>query len=221
MLLNAVDADAFRRSADWREAVRRDLGLPSETLVIGLVGRLEREKRYDLLIEAAAPIMRARADVRLAIAGEGSLRQALAGKAAALGVADRVLWLGHREDIVDVHHVLDVFVQSSETEGTPNAVLEAMAMETPIVATDVGGTRELAAPDVHALLVPRHDTAALARAIAAVVADPAAARRRAASARERVEHDLSFDARTDWLGRIYRELVDQRDAAASSVPAHA
>jgi glycogen(starch) synthase len=86
-------------------------------------------------------------------------------------------------------------------------VLEAMAMETPLVATDVGGTRELAFPGEHALVVPPHDVEALGRAIGAVLADPAAAQARAARARRRVETELSFAGRTRQLERIYEDLL--------------
>jgi glycosyltransferase involved in cell wall biosynthesis len=127
--------------------------------------------------------------------------------ARALGIDDRCRFLGHRQDIADLHHAFDLFVQSSEYEGTPNAVLEAMAMETPLVVTDVGGTRELAEPDVHCLLVPSRDVAALRGAIEAALSDPAAARRRAVAARRRIETDLSFTQRTRRLESIYAEMV--------------
>jgi glycosyltransferase involved in cell wall biosynthesis len=86
-------------------------------------------------------------------------------------------------------------------------------MEVPIVATDVGGTRELAWPNAHALLVPRQDPAALAAGVEAVVADPAAARVRAAAARTRIETDLSFEARTRHLEDIYAALIERRRCA--------
>jgi glycosyltransferase involved in cell wall biosynthesis len=85
-------------------------------------------------------------------------------------------------------------------------------METPLVATDVGGTRELATPGEHALILPRHDVPALRNAIESVLMDPAAARARALAARRHVEADLSFIARTRRLEAVYQELVRERDA---------
>jgi glycogen(starch) synthase len=85
-----------------------------------------------------------------------------------------------------------------------------MAMQTPLVATDVGGTSELAAPAVHALIVPPRDVPALRAAIEAVLADPAAARQRAAAGRRRIEQDLSFAQRTRRLEEIYVDLVGER-----------
>jgi glycosyltransferase involved in cell wall biosynthesis len=124
-----------------------------------------------------------------------------------MNLGPQCLLLGHRQDVADLHQAFDLFVQSSEYEGTPNAVLEAMAMETPLVATDVGGTAELAFDEVHALLVPCRDVPALRGAIVRALDDPAAMRKRAEAARRRIEDDLSFDARTRKLEDIYRELV--------------
>ena len=126
------------------------------------------------------------------------------GDTAELGLQASCRLLGHRNDIIALHHAFDVFVQSSEREGTPNAVLEAMALETPAVATDVGGTSELMTDGIHGLLVPRHDVRALQDAIARTLADPGAARTRATAARARIESDLSFEQRMHKVGAVLR-----------------
>jgi glycosyltransferase involved in cell wall biosynthesis len=122
-------------------------------------------------------------------------------------VATACCFLGHRDDIIDIHHAFDLLVQSSDYEGTPNAVLEAMAMETPIVATDVGGTRELVHDGVHALLTSAGDANALAEAIEATVSYPGVTAQRVAAARRRVEAELSFEARHRALEAVYLELA--------------
>jgi glycosyltransferase involved in cell wall biosynthesis len=119
--------------------------------------------------------------------------------------------------VTDLHHGFDLLVQSSEYEGTPNAVLEAMAMETPLVATDVGGTREVAVDGQDAILVPMRDVPALVGAIRAVLADPGQARMRALSARRRVETELSFEARTRRLEAVYADLVASHRHGAVAV----
>ena len=212
VLLNAIDPDQFRRSETQRLPMRMAMGYGDDDVVIGAVGRLERQKRFDLLLDAFASLSAAHPELRLAIAGDGSLRGELQSHASRLGIASRCAWLGHRNDVADLHHAFDIFVQSSEYEGTPNAILEAMAMETPIVSTDVGGTRELAAPDVHAALVPPQDAGRLATAIRGVIDDPGAARARARAARRRIESELSFAARTRALERIYEELIAESTA---------
>ena len=211
VILNAIDPDVFQRENGRREAIRQAIGLAPGDVVLGAVGRLERQKRFDLLLEAFAPLSRSRPDLRLVIVGDGSLRSELAARAAALGLGRACLLLGHRLDIADLHHAFDCFVQSSEYEGTPNAVLEAMAMRTPIVATDVGGTCELATHGVHGLLVAPGDVPGLTAAIQQVLDDPAAAAARSNEARHRIEHDLSFQARTRRLEGIYEELARERN----------
>src|SRR5450759_3614301 len=120
-VLNGIDPEDFRRVPGVRESVRRDLGLSANDQVIGTVGRLERVKRLDILLEAVARLERASPIV---VAGEGSCRAALEERARALGLADRVRWLGLRNDAREIHQSFDVYVQSSETEGVSNAVLE-------------------------------------------------------------------------------------------------
>ena len=143
----------------------------------------------------------------MVIAGDGSLKAALSAQAARLGVADAVRLLGHHSDVVSLHHGLDLFVQSSDYEGTSNAVLEAMALETPLVATDAGGTRDLVRDDIDGVVVRCGDPVALAEAIDRTLTDRAAAARRASAARLRVERDLAFERRTRALEDIYQEIA--------------
>ncbi len=218
---NAIDHRVFRRDPARRETMRGSLGFEPDRLVIGAVGRLEAEKRFDLLAQAFAALRADHPTAMLAIAGEGSLRETLTAEIARLGLESHVRLLGHFPDIVGFHHALDAFVQSSEREGTPNCVLEAMAMETPLVATNVGGTGELVTDKVHGLLVPRHDVDALRRALDQTLSDRSAAAARVAAARRRVETELSFDDRTRKVEAIYDELAtvnarSRRSAASAS-----
>jgi glycosyltransferase involved in cell wall biosynthesis len=207
---NAIDPADFRRDRAREAAVREALGVAPGEVVIGSVGRLARQKRFDLLLDALAIARRARPDLRLAIAGEGKERASLEARAARLGLAGAVRLLGHRPDVAEVHHALDVFVQSSDYEGTSNAVLEAMALETPLVATRAGGTADLVADGVHGLLVPCGDAGAIASAIERTLADREATARRVSAARARVEGELSFEARRAALEAIYEELAARR-----------
>jgi glycosyltransferase involved in cell wall biosynthesis len=122
--------------------------------------------------------------------------------------------LGHRADVVALHHAFDVFVLSSDYEGTPNAVLEAMALETPIVATAAGGTAEIVAAEREGIVVACGDLAALTSGIERTLTDPGAARERVVRARRRVETTLSFDERLASVERIYLELAARRPGRA-------
>jgi glycosyltransferase involved in cell wall biosynthesis len=213
-ILNGIDERAFVRDRSREESVRASLGLTPNDVVIGSVGRAEPQKRFDQLIRAFARLRRQWPQLRLVIAGDGSRLQELTALATELNLGDRCLLLGHRTDVADLHHAFDLFVQASDYEGTPNAVLEAMALESPVVATDVGGTAQLVRTDVDGLIVPPGDLDALTDAIDRALRDPSSAARRAAAARGRVETDLSFSARMAAVESVYSELM----APGSSVP---
>jgi glycosyltransferase involved in cell wall biosynthesis len=148
-------------------------------------------------------------DTRLVIAGGGNLRRQLEEKIASANLGSTCRLLGHVDDIREVHNGLDLFVQASIYEGTPNAVLEAMALETPIVATAAGGTAELARDGREALIVAPRDAVALKNAIVTVLENPEGARARADAARRRVETDLSFDKRLRNIERVYDTLAER------------
>ena len=221
VVLNAIDPKAFGRDRSRDAQARAALGLPASGRVIGTVGRLEPQKNFPLLIEVFARVARDVPDTTLVIAGDGSARAALDEQVRAAGLGDRLRLLGHQHDSARVPHALDLFVQSSDYEGTPNAVLEAMAFENPIVATSAGGTAEIARDGLEAWIVPCGDGAALEASLRHALRDPAGAHARAAAARARVEGELSFPSRMARVERIYEELAVRFPAVASGrrVPA--
>ena len=219
---NGIDPASFRRDRSREKEIRRRLGLDADDIVVGAVGRLEPQKRFDLLIDAIVRLLPTRPRLKLLIVGDGSLREPLGAQVARLGLGAAVTLLGHRTDIVDLHHAFSLFVQSADYEGTSNAVLEAMALETPLVATDAGGTSDLIRHTVDGIVIPATDLDALVNAIDSVCADSRATAARAASARHRVETDLSFDTRMTTVEAIYTELFERQMAvkAAGAMPAH-
>jgi glycosyltransferase involved in cell wall biosynthesis len=206
-VLNGIDHRKFSRDSSQRAAVRRELGLQDDEIAIGGIGRLEPQKRFDLLMRAVQQLRLMRPNLRLLIVGDGSVRAMLEQTIRDCDLAAVCRLVGHRQDVPAIHNALDLFVQSSDYEGTPNAVLEAMALETPVVATDVGGTAELVTNGVHGLIVPPGDADALAGAIAGALQDGPATRARAAAARKRVEGELSFERRRQRVEAVYDELI--------------
>jgi glycosyltransferase involved in cell wall biosynthesis len=207
VVLNGIDADRFRRDPARRLSARHALGLAAGEIAVVGVGRLEPQKRFDLLLQAIAPLVARQPQLKVLIAGDGDSREALEGERQRLALVGTVRLLGHVTDPSDVYQAADVFVQSADYEGTPNAVLEAMAFEVPVVATDAGGTRELVRHGDDGLIVPRGDERALTAAIESVITDRAAARYRAARARARVETDLAFATRMRRVEDIYEALA--------------
>jgi glycosyltransferase involved in cell wall biosynthesis len=215
-VLNGIDHTAFHRDRSREQAVRRNLGFDEHDVVIGAVGRAEPQKRFDLLLQAFASVRMRHPHVKLVIAGDGSRLDALRDLAREQRLGDSCQLLGNRTDIADLHHAFAVFAQSSDYEGTPNAVLEAMAFETPIVATSAGGTAEIVRDGIDGVIVPIGNVPALSAALEALLRDPEAARARAASARRRVETDLSFETRMSAVEAIYVELFQRRSGANST-----
>ena len=206
-ILNAIDHTRFRRDPARVAGARAALGLAAGNIAIGAVGRLEPQKRFDLLLEAFALLHIDDPQLRLVIAGDGSLKRPLEHQRDALGLADSVVFTGHVTDVTPVHHALDLFVQSSDYEGTPNAVLEAMAMQTPIVATEAGGTAELVHDGVHGRIIPVGKLDRLVSGIKAALTAPDETRRMADCARRRVEGELSFESRCRRVEAVYQEVV--------------
>ena len=210
VVLNGIDHQLFNRSPSSEVTARRTLQIADHEIAVGAVGRLEPQKRFDLLLRAVARVRAHRPNIRLFIVGDGSLRSELERISRELKLESVCRLLGHCTDVAAVHHAFDLFVQSSDYEGTPNAVLEAMAMRTPLVATDVGGTSELATHGVHGLIVPPGNIDALAAAIEQAISDSAATRIRADAARDRIERDLSFARRMQRVEAVYDELMAPR-----------
>ena len=209
VVLNGIDHHAFHRNEANVPAARERWGVRPGDVVLGAVGRLEPQKRFDLLLETFARLRSRHPRLRLVIAGDGSQRGKLEEMVRTLRLDDCCRLTGHVDDVASVHHALDLFVQSSDYEGTPNAVLEAMAFETPLVATDAGGTAELVTDGVHGLVVPAGSPERLYDALEKALSDGDASIQRARRARRRIENELSFEARMRAVESIYEELMDR------------
>jgi glycosyltransferase involved in cell wall biosynthesis len=167
VVLNGVDTDRFAPTDPAaRAAARAALGLPADRPVIGIAARLEPVKGVDVAIAAMAVLP---GDALLAIAGAGGEEAALRAQAAALGLGDRVRFLGLLGDMPGFYAALDLYCLPSRNEGLPLALLEAQSAGVPVVATRVGGVPAAVDPASGAL-VPPEDPAALAAALAAQLA---------------------------------------------------
>ena len=204
---NAIDSKYFRRSGVPDAAFRAELGIPPGATVVGAVGRLNGEKDYPNMLRAAQILLKQRPDLYFVIAGKGELEPELKALAAELGVAQRVIFMGHFHDVRKVFELMDLYVLSSTREGLPNTVLEAMAMGVPIVSTDVDGVKEAVSDQREAFLVPAQDSVKLAEGIARMLDDRELRERLARDARAKVETDFSFAHRTRTIENLYRKLM--------------
>ncbi len=210
---NAIDANFFRKTGD--RSLRDRLNLPPDAVVIGAVGRLNAEKDYPNFLEAARILLAERQDLYFTIAGGGPLETTIREQVQSMGLAGRVLFLGNLHDIRQAYEAMDVYVLSSTREGLPNTILEAMAMEVPIVATDVDGVGEAVIHDRDALLVPPRDARRLADGVLAILTNPSLAERLRRSAREKIEREFSFSSRMRRVENIYRGVLGMATSGAS------
>jgi len=151
-----------------RAAARRHLGVDARARVVTTVGRLTAIKHHELFLRSAALIAQQLPNAVFLVAGDGELRQPLEALAKSLGIGNRVTWLGWRRDLETVYGASDLFVLSSINEGTPVALIEAMAAGVPGVATDVGGVRDVIL-DERTGIVVRADAAAIADAAVTIL----------------------------------------------------
>lgn len=203
---NGIPVASYMQPRD-RNALRRELGLPESTRLIGTVGRLVKEKNYSLLIRSFACLAAQNPTVHLVLIGDGPCNAALHSECNRLGLDDQATFLGQRSDIPDLLACLDVFVLSSSTEGMSIALLEAMATGCPIVVTAVGGNTELIEQEITGLVVPPDDETALCRAIARLVNDRVLAARLGAAACAKARDQYSIERMVNQYESLYRQLI--------------
>uniref|UniRef100_A0A7C2JZM7 Glycosyltransferase family 1 protein n=1 Tax=Schlesneria paludicola TaxID=360056 RepID=A0A7C2JZM7_9PLAN len=205
LIENAIDTAAFRRTLTPQQA-RQALGLPVDRPLIGAVGRLSYEKGFDLLIDAVGRLHRDGHEVHLAIAGDGDTRDALATQIAAQPHPERFHLLGFVPDPKTLFQAMDVYALSSRSEALPNVLLEAMSLETPVVAAAIAGIPRLVADGTNGLLVPPEDVAALHQALTTVLTQPDFRRQLAAEGRQTIVTRYDFAVRMAKVRAVYDSL---------------
>ena len=212
LIWNGAPLDEFAPVCRERAlAARGGCGIPEDALLVGTIGRLNAQKGHRYLLEAAALLVARQPRLRVLIAGDGDLRGELQRQARALGIADRVVFAGHRTDVPDLLGALDVFCVSSVYEGTPLALFEAMAGGKAIVSTAVDGCREVLEDGSTGLLVPPQDPAALAASLERVLSDHGL---RQALGKAALAASRRYDVRAcvEAMQSLYDELLSPRGA---------
>jgi glycosyltransferase involved in cell wall biosynthesis len=206
LLENGIDTEQFRRWQTLPEA-KQHQGLRPEQVVIGAVGRLSPEKGFDVLIRAVQQLSGAGQDIILVLVGEGEDRTRLEALARELGVTERVRLPGYCADPRPIYEAMDLFVLSSLREGLPNVVLEAMALEVPVVASQIAGVPRLIQDGDDGLLVPPGSVANLAQAIGRLLADAGLRAKLARAGRAKVVSRYSFAERINKIAALYDALL--------------
>ncbi|MBI5666969.1 MAG: glycosyltransferase [Chloroflexi bacterium] len=191
-----------------RQTILGELKSPSTTVLVGLVCRLVEQKGVAYAIEAFRQVATAFPDAALLVAGDGPLREALQAQAAPLG--DRVRFLGWRQDTARLVAALDIFLAPSLWEGFGLVLLEAMAQQTPVIASAVSAIPEVVADGETGLLVPPRDAAALAAALRTLLDDAALRQHLGLLGRDRLETHFSAERMVNQTTALYEELLRRK-----------
>lgn len=207
LIYNGLDFERFDAPLD-RAGIRRKLGIAPKTRIITIVANLIPYKGHVDLLRALAEAQESLPQdwVLLLVGRDDGIGGALRKEAAELGLADRVSFMGARDDVADILRISDIGVLCSHEEGFSNAILESMAAGLPMVVTDVGGNAEAVEDGVTGIVVPPRTPAQLGRAIRKLLKDPALRKRMGRAGYKRVRQHFSLDACVDKYQKLYDGL---------------
>jgi glycosyltransferase involved in cell wall biosynthesis len=214
LIENAIDTEEFRRHQGCPDA-KRELGLPTSSFLVGAVGRLSPEKGFDVLLRALAGLLHSGADIDLLLVGEGDQRPELEALAAELGCRNRVHLAGFQAETQPYFEAMDAYALSSLREGLPNVVLEALAMEVPVVATRIAGVPRVIDDGQNGLLVEPGSAEELAGALGRLMQDQELRERLWRQGRRTVEERYSFRARMDRIATVFDDLLTRPRGAVN------
>ncbi|HWJ55609.1 MAG TPA: glycosyltransferase [Vicinamibacterales bacterium] len=207
-----LDLDPLLAAPARRGELRAELGLAPAVPLVGIVARLVPVKAHETFLQAARAIAPVRPDVVFLVVGDGERRAGLEEAARTAGLAARIRFLGWRADLDRLYADLDVVVLTSKNEGSPVALIEAMAAGRPVVSTRAGGVEDVVIDGETGVVVPVGDAAAVARAVVDLLEDPARAERLGTAARASVIAQFASSRLVGDIDALYQRLLAGRGA---------
>jgi sugar transferase (PEP-CTERM/EpsH1 system associated) len=204
-IINGVDTKKYFPPAD-KKKVKQDIGIDPDTFIVGTVGRLDKVKNYQMLLNAVQSHTRCEIPYKLILIGDGPERANLEAFARMHRLSN-VEFLGERQNIQDYLQVFDLFILTSVGEGISNTILEAMATGVPVVATRVGGNPEIVEDSVTGSLVPSGDHALLSEMITKYLNDRSLCESQGQAGRLRCEKLFSLNVMVEKYDRLYSNLM--------------
>lgn len=205
---NAIDVEDFKKKNEVGD-IRAELNLSSDVPIVGVVGRINKEKGHNILLLVAKRAISKIKGAHFLIVGEGPEKNNLEVLAEKLGIKNNIIFLGQRNDIKNIYKTIDLLVSMSYREGLPNVILEAQAMEVPVIATDVGGVGEIIDNGVNGLLYRPRDIDGIADGIYTLLTDSNIAAKFAREGRRIICEKFSFDERMKKIEKVYLEVMGQ------------
>ena len=211
VLYNGIDLMRYRvADGDTQSGIRDELGVAPGDAIVGIVSNLNRPvKRVDVFLLAAAEILGKGIEAIFVIVGEGHLKAQLQHLGKELGIANRLRFVGSKENVIPYIQSFNIAVNSSESEGFSNAVLEYMACGVPAVATSFGGSSEAIIHGETGLLVEPNNHLEMAEAIIGLINDPVMARTMGKRGRERVENKFAFEVVVRRQEQYYSDILSR------------
>lgn len=205
---NGVDPEKFRPDPPQRAEARREFGFNDDHVVLGIAARLAVAKGHRFLFEAVAQLRHAFPNIRVLVLGQGVQEKELRALASDLGIGPITLFAGFRDDIGRCIQAFDIGVQPSiDCEASSFSVMEQMATEVPMVASDHGGTKEIVRDGVDGFIVPQGAVGPLAAALRTLLSEPARRREMGVSARRRIRDEFTLDRLAQRTLEAYREAL--------------
>ena len=216
-IYSGIQLDKFHPvKSEEKDQIRSKWSLQKEEAVVGIVSKLWEGKGHTVLIEAFKLLKEKIKDAKLVIVGEGYLYDELFRRVGNNGLRDSVLFTGFQMDVSEIIATFDVAVLPSFFEGMGRVILEAMAMEKPIVASRVGGIPDLIDQGINGLLVRPGDARELADALERVLSDNGLAKRLGREGRKRIKDQFSADVMVRSIEELYRELLARKGIAVAT-----
>jgi len=210
LVYNGIDPSPY--AAHGQPSLRRELGLPPEHKLVGMIANVRPSKGYDVFVQACAEVCKKHSDVTFLAVGDVNEEVAAPIKRMheRLSLGNRFRFLGFRSDVSRILKELNVFVLASTSEGMPLAILEAMAAGTPVISTNCGGIPEVIDHERTGLLVPPSDYSALSRAISRLFADPEYSGKLGTQAQDKFYKEFTLDGMIERYEKLYLSYLGQR-----------
>lgn len=206
VIYNCVDLDKFNPLVDT-SAIKSQLGIKSDEILIGSVGRLDKVKGQEYLIEAMPQIIKVYPKIKLLLVGKGSLESYLVSTISYLNIKDRVILTGYRRDIPKIMNALDIYICPSLNESLGVSIIEAMSLKKPVIATRVYGIPEVVVENQTGYLIPPKDIDSIVKFVINLLADPEKMRQMGEAGFERVKARFSSGLIIKEIEALYKELL--------------
>lgn len=201
---NGIETDV---AADFdNKKTRKKYNLPAQSPAIGIFGRLVKQKQHKLFLEVAKNVLKKSPDTIFLIVGEGPERDTIRQYASELGILDNVHMLGMQQDIYPLYACCDLILLTSDDEGIPNVIIEAMLMERPVISFNVGGMSEAIPTDNVGILIPPNDVGLMTQKTLELLTEPDRCASIGKAARKFIQENFSMEKMIDGTGQYIKDL---------------